>query len=101
MPTWCWAISTRNYFLGGRMKLDLEGARRAIQDTDRRQSRRCRSKRRRGAFTKMANENMANAARVHTLERGKDPPRLPLFAFGGAGPGACLSRGAGTGLARA
>jgi len=29
---------------------------------------------------------MANAARVHTLERGKDPHRFPLFAFGGAGP---------------
>jgi N-methylhydantoinase A len=34
----------------------------------------------------IANENMANAARVHVLERGKDPHRLPLFAFGGAGP---------------
>ena len=29
---------------------------------------------------------MAGAARVHTLERGGDPRRLPLFAFGGAGP---------------
>ena len=34
----------------------------------------------------IANENMANAARVHALERGKDPHRFPLFAFGGAGP---------------
>jgi N-methylhydantoinase A len=32
------------------------------------------------------NENMANAARVHILEKGKDPRRYPLFAFGGAGP---------------
>jgi N-methylhydantoinase A len=29
---------------------------------------------------------MANAARAHLGERGKDPRRLPLFAFGGAGP---------------
>ena len=29
---------------------------------------------------------MANAARVHAVERGKDPAPLPLFAFGGAGP---------------
>ena len=29
---------------------------------------------------------MANAARVHAVERGKDPRALPLFAFGGAGP---------------
>jgi N-methylhydantoinase A len=34
----------------------------------------------------VVNENMANAARVHVLERGKDPQRFPLFAFGGAGP---------------
>ena len=34
----------------------------------------------------VVNENMANAARVHAVERGKDPPALPLFAFGGAGP---------------
>jgi N-methylhydantoinase A len=33
------------------------------------------------------NEGMASAARVHAIERGKDPRSLPLFAFGGAGPG--------------
>jgi N-methylhydantoinase A len=31
-------------------------------------------------------ENMANAARAHLGERGKDPRRMPLYAFGGAGP---------------
>jgi N-methylhydantoinase A len=34
----------------------------------------------------VVNENMANAARVHAVERGKDPRSFPLFAFGGAGP---------------
>ncbi len=34
----------------------------------------------------VVNESMANAARVHVLERGGDPRRLPLFVFGGAGP---------------
>jgi N-methylhydantoinase A len=29
---------------------------------------------------------MANAARAHLGERGMDPRRLPMFAFGGAGP---------------
>ena len=29
---------------------------------------------------------MASAARVHAMERGKDPRGLPVFAFGGAGP---------------
>jgi N-methylhydantoinase A len=34
----------------------------------------------------IANESMANAARVHAIERGRDPGSFPLFAFGGAGP---------------
>jgi N-methylhydantoinase A len=34
----------------------------------------------------IVNENMANAARAHLNERGIDPRRMPLFAFGGAGP---------------
>jgi N-methylhydantoinase A len=29
---------------------------------------------------------MASAARIHAVERGKDVGRLPVFAFGGAGP---------------
>ena len=32
------------------------------------------------------NENMANAARVHAVERGQDPSRLPMFVMGGNGP---------------
>lgn len=74
-----------NFFLGGRMKLDLEGARRAIETQ-------IASKL--GVTVEIAawgihqvvNENMANAARVHVLERGKNPQRFPLFALGGAGP---------------
>ena len=73
------------FFLGGRMKLDIEGSRCAIRD-------RVASKL--GASWEQAawgihqvvNENMAIAARAHVLERGHDPQRLPLFAFGGAGP---------------
>lgn len=73
------------YFLGGRMQLDLEGARQAIK---------ARVADPLGLSVEQAawgihqivNENMANAARVHALERGKDPRRFPMFAFGGAGP---------------
>jgi N-methylhydantoinase A len=72
------------YFLGGRMRLDVEAARRALS-------------RPAGALGltveqvawgihRIVNENMANAARAHLGERGKDPRRMPLFAFGGAGP---------------
>lgn len=31
-------------------------------------------------------ESMASAARVHIVEKGQDPRRFPLVAFGGAGP---------------
>src|SRR5262249_56044287 len=35
------------------------------------------------------NENMAAAARIHGIERGKDLRQYSLFAFGGAGPVHC------------
>lgn len=74
-----------DYFLGGQLKIDLAAARRAI------------SERIAGplglsieeaawGIHQIVNESMANAARIHTLERGKDPHRFPVFAFGGAGP---------------
>lgn len=73
------------FFLGGKMPLDLSATREAIE------------KRIAGplgisvedaawGIHQIANENMANAARVHALERGKDPRRYPMFAFGGGGP---------------
>jgi N-methylhydantoinase A len=72
-------------FLGGRMRLNLEAAREAIEryiaeplgvtieDAA-------------YGIHDLVNESMTSAARVHALERGKDPASLPLFAFGGAGP---------------
>src|SRR5437588_6496410 len=74
-----------DYFLGGQLKIDLAAARRAIEE------------RIAGplglsveeaawGIHQVVNESMANAARIHTLERGKDPRRFPVFAFGGAGP---------------
>ena len=73
------------YFLGGRMALDIEGARRAIEDRIARPLNMSVEEAAWGIY-QVSNENMANAARVHALERGKDPRRFPLFAFGGAGP---------------
>ncbi len=74
-----------NFFLGGRMKLDVEAARRAIHDGVARKIGFSVEKAAWGIH-QVVNESMANAARVHVLERGKDPRRYPLFAFGGAGP---------------
>ena len=73
------------YFLGGRMTLDVEGARRAI---DRAIARPLGISLEEAAWGihQSVNEGMASAARVHVLERGQNPVSLPLFAFGGAGP---------------
>jgi N-methylhydantoinase A len=35
---------------------------------------------------RIVNENMANAARVHIIEKGLDPRFFSILAFGGAGP---------------
>src|SRR5207245_6581867 len=35
---------------------------------------------------KVVTENMAAAVRIHLVEKGKDPRRCALVAFGGAGP---------------
>jgi N-methylhydantoinase A len=73
-----------DYFLGGTMKLDLEAARDAIA---RHIAKPLDLSLERAALNihQIANEGMANAARVHAVERGKDPTTMPLFAFGGAG----------------
>ena len=38
------------------------------------------------AITGIADENMAGAVKMISIERGYDPRRFTLFAFGGAGP---------------
>ncbi len=74
-----------DYFLGGKMDLMLNKARKIIEEKI---SGPLGLSVEEGAWGihQIANENMANAARVHSLERGKDPRRYPIFAFGGAGP---------------
>ena len=39
-----------------------------------------------GAVIRVANDRMAGAVRIVSLERGYDPRDFCLFAFGGAGP---------------
>ena len=72
------------YFLGGAMPLDDRAARTALE--------------RLGAGVgldavtaawgvhQIVSENMAAAARVYMIERGQDPRRYAMLAFGGAGP---------------
>lgn len=46
------------------------------------------------AVVEIANENMANAIRMVSIERGHDPRNFALLAFGGAGPlhGSAIAR---------
>ena len=76
------------FFLGGRMRLDCEAARRSVEEHVARPL---------GldviaaawGIHRVVNENMAAAARIHGIERGRDLRTYPLFAFGGAGPVHC------------
>ena len=74
-----------DYFLGGQFKIDLAAARRAIQERIA-DPLGVSIEEAAWGIHQVVNESMANAARIHTLERGKDPHRFPIFAFGGAGP---------------
>jgi N-methylhydantoinase A len=74
-----------DYFLGGAMKLDKEKAIRAIKEkiADRLGFDHVQAA---WGIHRVVTENMASAARIHILEKGRDPRRFALLAFGGAGP---------------
>jgi N-methylhydantoinase A len=74
-----------DYFLGGKMKLDRARAEEAMR---KRVTEPLGMDLTRAAWGihHVVNENMANAARIHLVERGRDQRRYSLIAFGGAGP---------------
>lgn len=74
-----------NYFLGGEMRLDKEGARRGVEEKVA------------GplgvsfiqaiwGIHDLINETMAAAAKTHIAEKGGNPKIVTIAAFGGAGP---------------
>ncbi len=73
-----------DFFLGGKMRLDRDAAMGALEKVARPLG--LDAVEAAWGIHQVVNENMANAARVHAVERGKDPRAYPLFAFGGAGP---------------
>lgn len=75
----------KDYFLGGTMPLDLEAARQALYIHIAKPLNISIEKAAMGIH-RIVNENMANAARVHILEKGYDPRFYTMLAFGGAGP---------------
>lgn len=74
-----------DYFAGGDMKLDLEGARNAIKI-------RCADplgisvEEAAHGIVEIANTAMVNALRLVSVQRGHDPRDFMLIGFGGAGP---------------
>lgn len=73
-----------DFFLGGRMGLDYGAAERALKKIS--DALGVEPLEAAWGVHQVVDENMANAARVHTVERGKDPRKYLLLAFGGAGP---------------
>ena len=72
------------YFLGGRMTLRRELAEEALAGLASKAGMSVMDMA--SAIVEIANENMASAIKMVSLERGYDPRRFALFAFGGAGP---------------
>jgi N-methylhydantoinase A len=74
-----------DFFLGGQMRLDATAAYQAIAEQIAAPLELDPVAAAWGIH-QVVNENMASPARVHAIERGKDPRSYALFAFGGAGP---------------
>jgi len=72
------------FFLGGRMELDLDAARTAIARVG--DPLGLSVEQAALGIHKVVVESMASAARVHLVERGKDPRDYSMVGFGGAGP---------------
>jgi N-methylhydantoinase A/oxoprolinase/acetone carboxylase beta subunit len=74
-----------DYFLGGRMRLDLDGARRGLEARVAEPLGLAVAEAAWGIH-QVVTTNMELATRVVTIERGHDPRHLALVAFGGSGP---------------
>ena len=74
-----------DYFLGGEMKLDAAAAAQGLKD---RLGDALGQQPLNAAWTvhEVVNANMAAAVKMHVIEKGGDPGRATVVAFGGAGP---------------
>ena len=73
-----------DFFLGGEMRLDVDAARRAVGSFA--QAIGLSVEEAAAGIHRVVNENMAVAARMHAIERGRDLRRFAMVATGGAGP---------------
>ncbi len=74
-----------DFFLGGRMKLDMRGATQAIERNIAGPLGMSVEEAAVGIY-RIANSHMTDLIRKATVERGYDPRNFTLFAYGGAGP---------------
>jgi len=74
-----------NYFLGGQMKLDKDGAQRAIENKIARPLNVSLTEAAWGIHD-LINETMGSAAKTHIAEKGGNPRVVTIIAYGGAGP---------------
>jgi N-methylhydantoinase A len=72
------------YFLAGRMRLDASSVTEALEALG--EQIHLEPLELAASIVEIANENMASAIKMVSLERGHDPRRFSLLAFGGAGP---------------
>ncbi|HEY6305075.1 MAG TPA: hydantoinase/oxoprolinase family protein [Candidatus Angelobacter sp.] len=72
-------------FLGGEFQLDLERTRRVVGQWLRENGSRLSLEEFSAGVVRVVNANMEKAIRVVSIERGHDPRRFALVAFGGAG----------------
>ena len=72
-------------FLGGEFTLDLERTRRVTQEWLKKQGSNLSLEKFAAGVVRVVNATMEKAIRVVSIERGRDPRRFTLVAFGGAG----------------
>ncbi len=72
------------FFLGGRMTLDLPAAETALQTIA--EPLAISTVEAAWGIHQVVAESMANATRIHLVEKGKDPRAYSMIGFGGAGP---------------
>lgn len=86
------------FFLGGRMKLDMPAARTAMENLGKPLG--LSVEETALGIHKVVVESMAAAARVHLVEKGKDPRQYAMVGFGGAGPAHAANVARALGVAR-
>ena len=76
------------YFLGGKVKLDIRAARKAVDNIARQLGMSVEEAAL--GIIRISTANMVQAIREVTVERGSDPRQFVLVPFGGAGPTQCV-----------